>query len=199
MMCSAWKRVTWVKTTILLSKSLLELMTSSFKNNIPFWMCIANILRNKFRNGSNQANGHLIRSARTRIAKVVNQIYNIINSLPADHQLNKQQLGQIFGAVSGSVGTFMGLFNTFKIKKISAGVGKKINTTIDITKLNTEHLDNLQIFMNTILNIITAMLKETQLLSEIKIFLENAHKCNLYHQHGPTSTKQKTFSGFINT
>ena len=130
---------------------------------------------------------------------MVNQIYNIINSLPADHQLNKQQLGQIFGAVSGSVGTFMGLFNTFKIKKISAGVGKKINTTIDITKLNTEHLDNLQIFMNTILNIITAMLKETQLLSEIKIFLENAHKCNLYHQHGPTSTKQKTFSGFINT
>ena len=37
----------------------------------------------------------------------------------------------------------MGLFNTFVIKKIAAGVGenrKKINAVIDITELNTKHL-----------------------------------------------------------
>ena len=80
-------------------------------------------------------NGHLINAARTRLAKVVNKLYAIIDSLPADERLSKRQLAEIFG----TVGTLMGLFNTFEIKRIAAGEGenrKKINAVIDITKLN---------------------------------------------------------------
>ena len=74
----------------------------------------------------------------------------------------------------------MGLFNTFEIKNIAAGVGenpKKINSVIAKTKLNTKHLENLRISKNKLLNIITAMLQNNpaQLLSEIKISLDNGH------------------------
>ena len=99
-----------------------------------------------------------------------------MDSLPADQRLSKRQLGEIFGAV----GTLMGLFNTFEIKNIAAGVGenwKKISSVIDITKLSTKHLENLCISTNKISNIITAMLQNNpaQLLSEIKIYLDNTH------------------------
>ena len=98
-------------------------------------------------------NGHLVNSARTRIAKVVNQLYAIIDSLPEDQRLNKRQLGLVLGAV----GNLMGLFNTFEVQKIAAGVGenrKKINGVIDIVKLNIKHMENLQITMNKLSNIV---------------------------------------------
>ena len=74
----------------------------------------------------------------------------------------------------------MGLFNTFEIKQIAAGVGenrKKINAFIDITRQNTEHLENLKISTNKLSNIITAMLTNNpaQLVSEIKMALDNAN------------------------
>ena len=136
--------------------------------------------QNKPGNPMAAINGHLIKGARARIAKVVSNIYAIIDSLPEGHQLTKRQLGEIFGAVSGVVGTLMGLFNTFEIKKIAAGVGenrKRINNVIDIAKLNTEHLENLRLSTNKISNIITAMLKDNpaQLLSEIEMTMENAN------------------------
>ena len=73
----------------------------------------------------------------------------------------------------------MSLFNTFEIKNIAAGAGenrKKINSVIDITKLNTEHFENLRIFTNKISNIITAMLQNNpaQLFSEIEMSLDTA-------------------------
>ena len=49
--------------------------------------------QNKPGNAMAAINGPLIIAARTRIAKVVNHVYAIIDSLPADHQLIKQQLG----------------------------------------------------------------------------------------------------------
>ena len=54
---------------------------------------------------------------------------------------------------------------------------KKINAVIDITKLNTKHLENLQISTNKLSNIITAMLKNNsaQLFSKIKMTFDNAH------------------------
>jgi hypothetical protein len=136
--------------------------------------------QNKPGNPMAAINGHLIKTARTRIAKVVNNIYAIIDSLPEGHTLTKRQLGAILGAVSGAVGTLMGLFNTFEIQKIAAGVGenrKRINDVIDITKLNTEHLENLRLSTNKLSNIITAMLKDNpaQLLSEIETTMDNAN------------------------
>ena len=68
--------------------------------------------QNKPGNPMAAINGHLIKAARTRIAKVVNNIYAIIDSLPEGHTLTKRQLGAILGAVGGAVGTLMGLFNT---------------------------------------------------------------------------------------
>ena len=133
--------------------------------------------QNKARNPIAAVNEYLIKSARTRIAKVVNHTYAIIDSLPADQRLSKPQLGEIFWAVRRHS---HGLFNTFEIKNIAAGVGenlKKINSVIHITKLNTKHLENLYISTNKISNIITAMLQNNpaQLLIEIKISLDNAH------------------------
>ena len=121
-------------------------------------------------------NGHLVKAARTRIAKVVNQLYAIIDSLPADERLTKRQLELVFGAV----GTLMGLFNTWELHKIAAGVGenrKKINGVIDIVKLNIKHMENLQITTNKLSNIISAMLQNNpaQLNSEIEQTLDNAH------------------------
>ena len=112
----------------------------------------------------------------TRIAKVVNQLYAIIDSLPADERLTKRQLELVFGAV----GTLMGLFNTWELHKIAAGVGenrKKINGVIDIVKLNIKHMENLQITTNKLSNIISAMLQNNpaQLNSEIEQTLDNAH------------------------
>ena len=122
-------------------------------------------------------NGHLVKAARTRIARVVNQLYAIIDSLPADQRLNKRQLELVFGAV----GTLMGLFNNFEIQKIAAGVGenrKKINGVIDIVKLNIKHMENLQITTNKLSNIVSAMLQNNpaQLNSEIEQTLDNAHE-----------------------
>ncbi len=101
-------------------------------------------------------NGALVKSARTRIAKIVSNIYAIIDSLPEDQRLAKRQIAEIFGAVSGAVGTLMGLFNSVEIKRIAAGVGenrKKINSIIDITRLTDEHLKNLDISVDKISNI----------------------------------------------
>jgi hypothetical protein len=136
--------------------------------------------QNKPGNPMAAINGHLIKAARTRIAKVVNNIYAIIDSLPEGHTLTKRQLGAILGAVGGAVGTLMGLFNTFEIQKIAAGVGenrKRINDVIDITKINTEHLENLRLSTDKLSNIITAMLKDNpaQLLSEIEMTMDNAN------------------------
>ncbi len=126
-------------------------------------------------------NGALVKSARTRIAKIVSNIYAIIDSLPEDQRLAKRQVAEIFGAVSGAVGTLMGVFNSVEIKQIAAGVGenrKKINFIIDITRLTNAHLKNLDISVDKIYNIVTAMLQHNhaQLNSEINRILENGHE-----------------------
>jgi len=72
---------------------------------------------------------NLIDSARKRIAKVINNIKDIIESLPEDQRLTKRMLDGIFG----SVGTLMGMFNSWEINRIAKGVGensRKINTII---------------------------------------------------------------------
>jgi len=68
-----------------------------------------------------------------------------------------------------------------EIKRIAAGVGenrKKINSIIDITRLTDEHLKNLDISVDKISNIVTAMLQHNpaQLNSEINRILENGHE-----------------------
>jgi hypothetical protein len=72
----------------------------------------------------------------------------------------------------------MGLFNSVEIKRIAAGVGencKKINSIINIT---VAHLKNLDISVDKISNIVTAMLQHNpaQLNSEINRILENGHE-----------------------
>ena len=64
--------------------------------------------------------------------------------------------------------------------RIAKGVGenrKKINSIIDITKLNAEHLENLRVSTNKISNIITAMLQNNpaQLISEIDDILDKGN------------------------
>ncbi len=63
---------------------------------------------------------YLIDTARKRIAKVVNNINDIIESLPEDQRLTKRMIGEIFG----SVGTLMGMFNSWEINRIAKGVGE---------------------------------------------------------------------------
>jgi hypothetical protein len=75
----------------------------------------------------------------------------------------------------------MGLFNSVEIRRIAAGVGenrKKINSIIDITRLTDSHLKNLDISVDKISNIVTAMLQHNpaQLNSEINRILENGHE-----------------------
>jgi hypothetical protein len=75
----------------------------------------------------------------------------------------------------------MGLFNSVEIKRIAARVGenrKKINSIIDITRLTDAHLKNLDISVDKISNIVTAMLQHNpaQLNSEINCILENGHE-----------------------
>jgi len=81
----------------------------------------------------------LIKSSRTRIAKVINNINDIIESLPEDQRQSKRMIGEIFG----SVGTFMGIFNSWEINQITKGVGensRRISTIIDITDIHSEHM-----------------------------------------------------------
>jgi hypothetical protein len=61
-------------------------------------------------------NGALVKSAQTRIAKIVSNIYAIIDSLPEDQHLAKRHISEIFGVLSGVVETLMGLFNSVDIK-----------------------------------------------------------------------------------
>jgi hypothetical protein len=62
----------------------------------------------------------LITSARARIAKIVKNIEDIIESLPEDQCLSKRMIGEILGAV----GTLMGIFNSWEINQIANGVGE---------------------------------------------------------------------------
>ena len=132
--------------------------------------------QNKAGNPMAAINGAIIRKARSRIANLVNKIYAIIDSLPEDERITKRQLVEILSGV----GTLMGLFNSFEISRIAKGVGenrKKINSIIDITKLNAEHLENLRVSTNKISNIITAMLQNNpaQLISEIDDILDKGN------------------------
>ena len=120
---------------------------------------------------------YLIDTARKRIAKVVDNINDIIESLPEDQRLTKRMIGEIFG----SVGTLMGMFNSWEINRIAKGVGensRKINTIIDISDINSEHLQNLRLSVDKITDIIAAMLKysSAQLITEIDRTLEMGHE-----------------------
>jgi hypothetical protein len=99
---------------------------------------------------------------------VINNINDIIKSLPEEQRLTKQMIGEIFGYV----GTLMGIFNSWEINPIAKGVGensRKINTIIDISDIHTEHLQNLKFSVDKISDILTAMLKNNpaHLITEI--------------------------------
>jgi len=119
----------------------------------------------------------LITSARTRIAKVVKNIADIIDSLPEDQRLSKRMIGEIFG----SVGTLMDIFNSWEINRITNGVvenSRKIKTIIDISDIHSEHLQNLKLSVDKISDILTAMLKNNPayLITEIDRTLEMGHE-----------------------
>ena len=156
---------------------------------IPLWETIQELLKmsdnlekqqhlmskSKDQHAKDKAN--LIESARKRIAKVINNINDIIESLPEDQRLTKRTIGEIFG----SVGTLMGMFNSWEINRIAKGVGensRKINTIIDIAEINSEHLQNLKLSVDKITDIVTAMLKynPAQLITEIDRTLEMGHE-----------------------
>jgi len=87
----------------------------------------------------------------------MNNINDIIESLPEDQRLTKQMIGEIFGAV----GTLMGIFNSWELSRIAKGVGensKRIISIIDINKINSKHLENLRLSVDKITDIVTAML-----------------------------------------
>ena len=113
----------------------------------------------------------IIKRARERIASDIHKIYNIIDTLPPDHQISKRQILEFLSTALGGVGTLMGLFNSYELQRIAAGVGenrKKINSIIDIQRLTTDHLKNLQISVDKLSDVITALLQTNpaQLLSE---------------------------------
>jgi len=108
---------------------------------IPLWETIQELLKisdnlekqqqqiGKSKDPYAKDKANLIDSARKRIAKVINNIKDIIESLPEDQRLTKRMLDGIFG----SVGTLMGMFNSWEINRIAKGVGensRKINTII---------------------------------------------------------------------
>jgi len=156
---------------------------------IPLWETIQELLKisdnlekqqqqiGKSKDPYAKDKANLIDSARKRIAKVVNNINDIIESLPEDQRLTKRMLDGIFG----SVGNLMGMFNSWEINRIAKGVGensRKINTIIDISDINSEHLQNLKLSVDKITDIISAMLKynPAQLITEIDSTLEMGHE-----------------------
>jgi len=155
---------------------------------IPLWETIQELIKNsnnlekqqqkiaKSKDPYAKDKANLIESARKRIAKVINNINDIIESLPEDQRLMKRMIGDVFG----SVGTLMGMFNSWEINRIAKGVGensRRINTIIDISDINSEHLQNLKLSVDKITDIITAMLKYSpaQLITEIDSTLEMGH------------------------
>ena len=120
--------------------------------------------------------GRIISKARTRIAKLVGQLYDIIDVLPDEHQLEKRQIGQILSTALGGVGTLMGLFNSNEIRDIARGVTqnkRKINSIIDIQQITNEHLNQLEISMEQVTSILRVMLlnNPSHLNSEIEDIL----------------------------
>jgi len=111
----------------------------------------------------------------------------------------------MIGEIFGSEGTLMGIFNSWEINRIAKGVGenfRRINTVIDISDINSEHLQNLKLSVDKITDIISAMLKHSpaQLITEIDRTLEMETRSSKPHyQPGSASTKQKIFSGSANT
>jgi len=90
----------------------------------------------------------------------------------------------MIGEIFGSVGTIMGIFNSWEINQIAKGVGqnsRKINTIIDISNIHTEHQQNLKLSMDKISDILTAMLKNNpaHLITEIDRTLEMGHKVQI--------------------
>jgi len=119
----------------------------------------------------------LITSARARIAKIVTNIEDIIESLREDQRLAKRMIGEIFGAV----GTIMGIFNSWEINQIAKGVGensRKINTIIDISDIHSEHLENLRLSVDKLTDLVTAMVKNNpaHLITNIDRTLEMGHE-----------------------
>jgi len=87
----------------------------------------------------------------------------------------------MIGEIFGSEGTLMGIFNSWEINRIAKGVGenfRRINTVIDISDINSEHLQNLKLSVDKITDIISAMLKHSpaQLITEIDRTLEMGHE-----------------------
>jgi hypothetical protein len=137
---------------------------------IPLWETIQELIKISDNLGKQQQQiakskdpyakdkANLIESARKRVAKVVNNINDIIESLTEDLRLTKWMVWEIFG----SVGTLMGIFNSWEINQITKGVGenlRRINIIINISDINSEHLQNLKLSVDKITDIITAMLK----------------------------------------
>jgi hypothetical protein len=119
----------------------------------------------------------LITSAKARIAKIVKNIEDIIESLPEDQRLSKRMIGEIFGAV----GTLMGIFNSWVIKRIAKGVGensRKINTIINISDIHLEHLENLRLSVDKLTDLVTAMVKNNpaHLITNIDRTREMGHE-----------------------
>ncbi len=79
-----------------------------------------------------QINTNLIKSTKARIAKLVDNINDIIKSLPKNQRLTKRMIGEIFGAV----GTLMGIFNSWEISQIAKGVGENSKVIKAINAIN---------------------------------------------------------------
>ena len=137
---------------------------------IPLWETIQELIKISDNLGKQQQQiakskdpyakdkANLIESARKRVAKVVNNINDIIESLTEDLRHTKWMVGEIFG----SVGTLMGILNSWEINRIAKGVGenlRRINIIINISDINSEHLQNLKLSVDKITDIIIAMLK----------------------------------------
>jgi hypothetical protein len=121
-------------------------------------------------------NGQIIKRARTRIAATVNQIYDIIDSLPEAHHIDKRQIGLLIAGALGGIGTLMGLFNGHEIHDIVLSVGqnrKKINNVIDILQITNQHQQQLDVKMDLVGNILQAVLETNpgQLSSEVEDIL----------------------------
>jgi len=121
-------------------------------------------------------NTNLIKSTRARIAKLVNNINNIIESLPEDQQLIKWMIGEMFGAM----GVLMGMFNSWKITP-------SLTSPISIQRI-----------WKTWESRLTAMLKNNpaQLITEID---HRTWSSNMNYKSGSASSKQKTFSRLTDT
>ena len=112
-------------------------------------------LKNKKQMPTDQINFDILQSAINQLETLRKDVLQEILILPA-HSRDKRQL-EVFATILGVVGTIFGGFNAHQIENIKAtlkDVRKRQNLLVEITQLNSKHIENLEITQKNIADIL---------------------------------------------